>query len=194
MQKNPIQRLWAFQQEDIRHMHKRPQHTIALIGMMGTGKSHIGQKLAKILALPFVDTDILIAQEQGKSVARLFQEQGEFAFREIEAQAIERLLNDGTVRILATGGGCITTPALLESLKEHSIVVWLKSSIEDIYERIKDDDTRPLLQTENPLATLETLLAARRPLYAQAHITVETVQNSPEETLQAVINALQAYL
>ncbi len=178
-------------------MNNQPQKPIALIGMMGTGKSTIGKLVAAELGLPFVDSDHLIEKRTGQSVREIFMQKGETAFREMEHQALTELTDTkgkGNSRVIGTGGGCVTNPNSLDLLKGRDVTIWLKASPADIYERIKNDQTRPLLQTKDPLATIEKLSAERAERYSQADIIIDTKQNAEEETAQAVINALQPHL
>ncbi len=145
---------------------------IVLVGMMGCGKSHIGKALAKDLGVIFCDSDSLIEEQQGKSIAQIFDESGEAGFREIEFKVIADLLDSGQC-VISTGGGALTTPETLENVSNYGVSVWLNPDVETIWGRVKNDKTRPLLQCDNPRAKLEELLAAREHLYKQADIEVD---------------------
>lgn len=176
-------------------MNKRLCKSIALIGMMGTGKSFIGTALAEYLGLQFIDVDSFIMEQESRTIPEIFAQDGEEAFRAMEFQAISALLESGSApKVLATGGGCVTHPETLALLKEESILVALTADVETIYERIKGCTNRPLLQTEDPKRALQTLMEQRAPLYAQAHVTIQSLENDPEETLSNMIKALQPYL
>ncbi len=146
---------------------------IVLVGMMGCGKSYIGKALANELSLPFYDSDSLIVSRQGREIFQIFDEDGEDYFRNIEREVISDLLDNKEICVISTGGGALTTISTLENIKKHSISVWLYADIDTIYERIKNNNTRPLLQYDNPRAKLEELLAAREHLYKQADIEVD---------------------
>lgn len=166
---------------------------IALVGMMGSGKSTVGKILAEHFNAIFIDTDAEIVKKAGKPIAAIFSEAGEPAFRAIEQEAvIEALASDNA--IIATGGGCVVTPAVLEGLKTSALMVWLKITPEQAYERIKGDKARPLLQTDNPLQKLKDLLAAREPLYAHAKISIDAGEDNPQKTANQIIEALSPYL
>jgi len=132
---------------------------IALIGMMGVGKTHVGKVLAKRLGYEFIDTDQTIEQDQGRFITQIFAQQGEAAFRQMELAAITKALQAPNT-VIATGGGCIKTPAIRKAFAQSALTCWLQATPEQIFNRIKDDTTRPLLQTENPLQTLRPTVRA----------------------------------
>ncbi len=170
---------------------KATNKPIALIGMMGVGKTHVGRVLAHQLDYDFIDTDHSIEQEAKQSIAEIFKHQGEQAFRMLEQAAITQALQDPAV-IIATGGGCVTIPAVRKQLAAQAITIWLQSSPEEIYTRVKHKSTRPLLQTESPLQTIKDLLASRQHLYAQADITVSTESGNVDIVVTDIINRLSA--
>jgi shikimate kinase len=142
-----------------------------LIGMMGAGKSTVGKLLAPRLSYHFFDTDTLIAQATGCSIAQIFAESGESEFRQIETQTLAQI-SAHTRLIVATGGG-IVTQRINWSYLHHGLVIWLDASTQTLWERIKADNSRPLLQDPNPQQKLEDLLHQRQTLYAQADLRVE---------------------
>ena len=150
-----------------------------LVGLPGTGKSTTGRRLAKILAVPFTDSDDLVEAAQGKAVTAIFAEQGEAGFRAAEAAAIAgALLEFGG--ILSLGGGALTTPSTREALTASGVeVVLLRGSLATLTDRVGDARTRPLL-VGDPQTRLAALAAEREPIYAGlATMTVETDNRTP---------------
>lgn len=141
-----------------------------LIGMMGAGKSTVGKRLAQKLQYHCFDTDTLITQATGSTITQIFAESGESGFRQIETQTLSQLCAH-TRLVVATGGGIVTQP-MNWSYLHHGLVIWLDASPQTLWERLKEDNSRPLLQDPNPQQKLEDLLAQRRPLYAQADLRV----------------------
>jgi len=146
---------------------------VALIGMMGVGKTHIGRLLAKELGISFVDSDDEIVISAGQSVADIFEFYGEAAFRDLEGKVIERLLGN-KASVISTGGGCVTQPRTLEKMKLNAHLIWLTSDIDVLVERTARRDDRPLLKGADPRSVLMKLLDARRPLYEQAEFCVDS--------------------
>lgn len=153
------------------------QKPIVLIGMMGVGKTHVGRVLARKFGISFVDSDDEIATSAGQSIPDIFEFYGEAAFRDLEKKVIERLL-DNKASVISTGGGCITQPDTLNSLKERSHLIWLQSDIDTLVERVSKRDDRPLLKDKDPKQVLSDLLAKREDLYAQAHFSVDASKGS----------------
>ena len=164
---------------------------IALIGFMGTGKSTVGRIVAEQLKLNFLDTDTLIEERSGKKIADIFTQNGEPAFRQLEAQLVEEL-SAQTSTVISTGGGLPTNPANLISLKKHSLVFCLWLSPEKIFERVKEQSHRPLLNDPDPLGTIRTLLAAREHFYKQADVLLNSDLRSAREVAQQVIAQFRA--
>lgn len=153
-----------------------PPKNIVLIGFMGSGKSTVGRELHQRLGYPWVDTDHLIEQRERKSIAAIFAESGEEAFRDLETRVLEEL-NEPQVprRIISTGGGVIGRAQNRALLRGLGYVVWLHAPTSVIVERTSKNRDRPLLHTEDPVARIEALLAVRQPLYAEtAHLKVDT--------------------
>ena len=165
---------------------------IALIGLMGVGKTTVGRRLAKKLGREFYDSDEEIEQASGRTVAGYFRDHGEQAFREGERRVIERLL-DGTPIILATGGGAFIPAATRKILMAESITVWLKGDFETIMERVSRKNTRPLLQVADPRKKMQELMDERYPIYGQAHIKVDIAKGPHLRTVNRVVKAVQAY-
>jgi shikimate kinase len=163
--------------------------TIALVGMMGAGKTTVGRRLARALSLPFKDADEEIEHAAGMSVSELFAAHGEESFRRGEAQVIERLVA-GPPIVLATGGGALTSEKTRALLYAHALTIWLKADANTLVKRATRRPTRPLLATGDPQATIERLLAARMPFYEQAAIHIESCKGPHGETVAAILAAL----
>lgn len=166
------------------------QKPVALIGMMGTGKSTLGQLLAKNLGLSFIDTDQIIVEQSNQSIPEIFETHGQAYFRTLEASIIKTALETNTNAIIATGGGAVTNPNTLDLLKNKTHLIWLQSTAEEIFKRIKHDKNRPLLHTENPLQTLQKLISDRQDLYAQAHFHIHV----HEDNIQTTINDITKFI
>lgn len=162
---------------------------IYLVGMMGAGKTTVGQQLAAQLGYGFVDSDAVLEQSVGRSISQIFAESGEAEFRGLETQVLAQLASFIGVTI-ATGGGIVLRPENWSYLQQ-GLVVWLDVTPEQICDRLKDDTSRPLLQTADPATTLRDLLEQRIPLYAQAdlHISVQ-----PDETPQQICDRILALI
>ena len=132
-------------------------HPIALVGLMGVGKTTVGRRLAKRLGVPFYDSDEEIELASGRTVAGYFRDHGEAAFREGERRVIDRLL-DGTPKVLATGGGAFIPDETRAILNDRAVTVWLKGDFETIMERVSRKNTRPLLQVPDPRAKMRELM------------------------------------
>jgi shikimate kinase len=164
-----------------------------LIGMMGAGKSTVGKLLAPRLSYHFFDTDTLITQATGCSIAQIFAESGEAEFRQIETQTLAQI-SAHTRLVVATGGG-IVTQHINWSYLRHGLVIWLDASPQTLWKRIKADDSRPLLQDPNPFQKLEDLLQQRKTLYAQADLRVEIEpQHSVGEAIDRILAELPKVL
>ncbi|MEO1146000.1 MAG: shikimate kinase [Cyanobacteria bacterium J06638_22] len=161
-------------------MASRLQGTnIVLIGMMGCGKTTVGQYLAEALNYRFFDTDAVVASAAHKTIPEIFATDGEQGFREIETQVLAELSAYSRL-VIATGGGIVLARKNWSYL-HHSVVVWLDVPVEHLYQRIKGDSNRPLLQSPNPQQTLHNLLEERRSLYAQADVRVVLQGDEPPE-------------
>jgi shikimate kinase len=168
--------------------------SIVLIGMMGVGKSSIGRRLGARLGVPFVDADTEIERAAGMSIADIFARHGEAAFRSGEARVIARLLNGGP-QVLATGGGAVMNEATRALIKERGVSIWLSAELDLLLRRIsKRKAERPMLQTDDPAATLRELLASRAPIYAQADITVQSRDVPHDAIVTEIIEALAVFL
>jgi shikimate kinase len=165
----------------------RQIRNIALIGFMGTGKSSVGRMIADHLHFAFLDTDDLIESRAGKSVSAIFSQEGEAAFRKMEAAVVTELTSRKRT-VISTGGGVATDPRNLDSLREHALIVCLWASPEKIWERVRGQTHRPLLREADPLAKIRELLAAREPFYKQADVLLNTEVRSVREVVQQVLH------
>lgn len=169
------------------HRHIR---NLALIGFMGAGKSSVGRIVAEQLGFEFVDTDEMIETRTGKSITQIFAQDGEAHFRDLEYAVIEQLSQSSNL-VISTGGGLPTRQANIDSLKTHALVVCLWCSAERIWERVRTQAHRPLLQTPDPQAKIRELLAARAPFYRQADVLLNTENRSQRQVCQQVIQQFQ---
>jgi len=167
--------------------------TVALVGMMGAGKTSIGRRLAARLDVPFRDADHEIEAAAGLTVAEIFARFGEPYFRDGERRVIARLLSDGP-HVLATGGGAFMDASTRALIRARAVSLWLRADIELMLARVGRRNNRPLLKGGEPRAVLEQLIAQRYPIYAEADITVDSVDGPPEATLERVMAALAAQL
>lgn len=164
--------------------------TIALVGLMGVGKSSVGRRLARVLGMPFFDADDEIEKAAGRSVSAIFAEMGEDAFRAGEHRVIARLL-EGPPHVLATGGGAMTHPQTRGLLKQKARTVWLKADLSVLAGRVTRRGHRPLVKDRDPMDVLLAQAEARYPLYAEADVTVDTGRGSHARAVRAVLEALE---
>lgn len=163
---------------------------ISLIGLPGSGKSTVGRQLARRLQLPFLDSDHVIEQRIGCPIREFFEREGEVRFRDIEEQVLDELTQQGAV--LSTGGGAVLRPANRVHLRSRGQVVYLKSSPEELYRRLRHDTQRPLLQVSDPLQRLRDLYAVRDPLYREtAHFVIETGRPSVATLVNMIVMQLE---
>lgn len=174
-------------------MLDRLDRSIVLVGLMGAGKSTVGRRLARRLNLPFVDSDSEIEGAAGYSAAEIFERFGEADFRDGERRLVARLI-DGKVRVIATGGGAFVDPRTRDLLNQRAITVWLDAPVDVLAERTARRDTRPLLRTPDPKATLERLAAERHPAYSEAHIRIRSGNGAHRDVVDAIIQALDEHL
>jgi shikimate kinase len=167
--------------------------TVALVGLMGVGKTTIGKRLAEHFALPFVDADEEIEKAAGQSVADIFAHYGEAAFRDGEQKVISRLL-EGETRILATGGGALTHAKTRERLKDRAITLWLRTDIKVLARRVANKPHRPLVRDRNPMDVLKEHMKTRYPLFEMADVVVDTGDHSHAKTVELVLDALKTYV
>lgn len=149
----------------------RLNRTVALVGMMGAGKSSLGRRLAARLSVPFWDADSEIEKAAGCSINEIFERYGEQAFRDCERKVIARLLS-GDPHVLATGGGAFIDDETRAKLKTEALSVWIKVPLEVLIARVKRRDTRPMLRNGNAGEILARLFVEREPTYAEADLTI----------------------
>lgn len=179
------------QLEWLRAHIKKP---IVLVGMMATGKSQLGARLAHALVFPFTDSDAEIERRAGCSVAEVFVRDGEDRFRAAEEKVIADLLRQPQPHVIATGGGAITRPTTLAAIKARGISIWLDADPATILSRVRDVTTRPLLNQPDPAIALENLLQARMDLYKQADLHIMAMNEKMHQTLDQVVETLYAHL
>jgi shikimate kinase len=174
-------------------MSKDPlrSRTIALVGLMGAGKTSVGKRLAAALNLPFRDADEEIEKAAGRSISDIFGDYGEDYFRDGERRVIARLLEEAP-HVLATGGGAFMNAETRALIKAKAVSVWLKADLDTLARRVGRKDTRPLLKGREPREVLHELAAVRYPVYAEADITIESGDAPHHSTVDAVIKALKA--
>lgn len=162
---------------------------IALIGMMGSGKSTIGKLLAEKLNLNFIDTDEEIVKITNSSINQIFEQQGEDSFREIETTVLKKVLNKKE-QVVSTGGGIIKKEENRNLLKDIT-TIYLQAEDTTLFERVKNDNTRPLLNTKNLLNTIQTILNERKSLYEQANFIIDTTDKSPQEVVNEIMEKIK---
>jgi shikimate kinase len=167
--------------------------TVALVGLMGAGKSAIGKRLALRLGLPFVDADDEIERAAGCSIAEFFEKYGEQEFRAGERRVIARLL-DETPHVLSTGGGAYMDPETRALMRAKALTIWLRAELDVLFERVKKRAHRPLLRQGDPREILDRLMQQRYPVYAEADIVVDSTAQPADRTTEQVIDALREYL
>ena len=163
--------------------------TVALVGMMGAGKTSIGRKLAAQLEVPFRDADHEIEAAAGLTVSEIFARFGEPYFRDGERRVIARLLGEAP-HVLATGGGAFMDETTRAAMRNSAFTIWLKAPIALLLSRVKKRETRPLLKDADPRQTLERLLELRQPVYALADMTVEITDEAGGSALETIVTSL----
>ena len=164
---------------------------IVFVGLPGSGKTTIGRQLARRLGVPFLDSDHVIEERLGCSIREYFAREGEEAFRDVEQQVLDEL-SQHHQGVLSTGGGSVLREANRCHLHERGHVIYLRSSPEDVYRRLRHDTVRPLLQVEDPLARLRSLFEARDPLYREtAHFVLDTGRPSVATLVNKLLMQLE---
>ncbi|MEL6451349.1 MAG: shikimate kinase [Pseudomonadota bacterium] len=170
----------------------RLKKTVVMVGMMGAGKTAVGRALAARIGVPFLDSDVEIEAAADRTVQEIFARDGEAFFRAKETQVIARLLEDER-GILSTGGGAFLAAVNRDNISASGVSVWLQADLDLLWQRVRHKDTRPLLRTADPRATLAEIYAARVPLYALADVAVQSLPDlSIEEMVDRVLAALCA--
>ncbi|MGL5081640.1 MAG: shikimate kinase [Microcoleaceae cyanobacterium] len=162
---------------------------IYLIGMMGAGKTTVGQLLATALNYRFIDTDAVITQAAGQSISELFARAGESEFRDLESKVLAEVTAYPRLTV-ATGGGIVLRQTNWSYLQQ-GLVIWLNVPVEQLYQHLQGDTTRPLLQDPDPLKKLETLLAERRSLYSAADLSISIPpEATPDQIVQMILEQI----
>ena len=170
-----------------------PTGIIALVGLMGVGKSTVGRRLAQRLGLPFVDGDDAIEAAARMTVSDIFAQLGEAEFRAGEARVMRRLL-EGPPIVLATGGGAVLNPETRHLMKAHATSVWLRADLKVVAQRVQRRDTQPLLRGKDPLQALSAMAEVRYPVYAEtADVTVDVGAGAHGQAVDAIVAALNRY-
>lgn len=165
--------------------------TISLIGLPGSGKTTVGRLLSRRLRLPFLDSDTVIEQQLGCSIREFFEREGEARFRDIEADVINEL-TQAPEGVLSTGGGAVLRPQNRANLHARTKVIYLNSSPDDLFRRLRHDKNRPLLQVADPLGRLRDLYSQRHPLYKEtAHFQVDTGRPSVASLVNMILMQLE---
>jgi shikimate kinase len=165
------------------------QKSIALIGLMGAGKTAVGRRLANRLDIAFTDVDDEIELAAGKTISEIFADHGEAYFRQGERKVIARLLGSGP-QVLATGGGAYMNAETRANIAKHGISIWLKAELPVLLHRVRRRDQRPLLANGDPEDVMRALMQERYPIYAEADITVESRDVPHEVIVNEVVEAL----
>jgi XRE family aerobic/anaerobic benzoate catabolism transcriptional regulator len=170
-----------------------PRRVISLLGLRGAGKSTLGPEIAQRLGVPFYELDVLVAREAGMPLATIFEMHGEAWFRRLEQDVLRGFLEAHGTGVLATGGSLVTAPDTFAMLRKRTTTVWLKAKPKDHWDRVvRQGDVRPMRNRTNAMAELESLLRARKPLYALSDHVVDTSKTTLEEAADRVVGAVQA--
>jgi shikimate kinase len=162
--------------------------TLALVGLMGAGKTSVGKRLAALLGAGFVDSDTEIALAAGMSIPEIFASLGEPAFRDGERRVIARLLAEAP-KVLATGGGAFIEPRTRAEIRAHATSIWIRADLDLLWDRVRDRPGRPLLQAPDPRAVLAELQVKRSPIYAEADVIVDSRRGASHEAMAREILA-----
>lgn len=185
--------LQKYDPQRIASIRARLDRPVALIGMMGAGKTRLGKMLAEALGLPFVDSDEEIEKAAGLTIPEIFEKFGEPYFRDGERRVIRRLIEEGG-RVISTGGGAILNADTANELWTQTIAVWVRADLNVMLERTARNDRRPLLKNGDPREIMTRLMEARYPIYQQAHIMVESRNGAAEDVLADALEQIDAYL
>lgn len=169
------------------------KRSIVLVGMMGSGKSSIGRRLAAVLELPFSDADTAIEQAAGMTVEDIFALHGEPYFRDGEERVIKRLLQTGP-QVIATGGGAVLSAKTRAEFANNGITMWLRAPVDLLLQRVSRRDNRPLLKTADPRGVLTRLLSERQAYYAEANLIFESRDGPHEAAVEEILSLLASYL
>ena len=165
--------------------------SLALIGLMGAGKTVIGRRVAARLGLDFVDTDHEIEVAACLTIPEIFERHGEAYFRDRECRVVARVIADGP-KVVATGGGAFIHASTRAALRANAVTIWLKADLDVLMRRVRRRTNRPLLQTPDPEGTMKRLIADRYPIYAEADVTVHSREQAQEAIVHDIIAVLEA--
>lgn len=164
---------------------------VSLVGLPGSGKTTVGRQLARRLQVPFSDSDHALEVQLACSIREFFEREGEDGFRDMEEQVLDTLTT-GTVGVLSTGGGAVLRQINRQHLRDRTRVVYLKSTPEELFKRLRHDVNRPLLQVADPLARMRDLFSQRDPLYREtAHFVLETGRPSVATLVNMIVMQLE---
>ncbi|MBB3763302.1 shikimate kinase [Sphingomicrobium lutaoense] len=174
----------------------RLDRPIVLVGMMGAGKSTVGRRLAKRLGIPFIDSDSAIEDASGFTPAEVFERFGEKDFRDGERRLVARLVREGKVQVIATGGGAYIDKRTRDLLNRKTITVWLDADLDTLAQRTARPDTRPLLNgpVEERREKLQKIAQERGDSYREAHLHVRSGSGAHANVVEAIIKALTRHL
>jgi shikimate kinase len=171
-------------------MEKEPRH-LWLLGLSGSGKSTVGPRLARALAMPWVDTDAEIARESGKPIPEIFQEEGEEGFRQRESRILEKIAA-GPASVVSCGGGVVIRKTNRHRMTSTGLRIYLQADPAILARRLRTSQDRPLLAGDEREATLQKLLAERSPWYEESELSVDVTHLKPEEVVSAIQKKLPA--
>ncbi len=166
-----------------RPIKKHPN--IVLVGFMGTGKTSVGRRISSQLRMRYVDTDEIVERNSRRRISDIFEKDGESAFRELESEAV-REVSELQNHVISTGGGVVLREDNMTELKRNGVVFCLTATPEEIYKRVGHQVHRPLLQTPDPLAKIQAMLAERRPYYAESDYMIRTTGRSFDEIINHI--------
>jgi shikimate kinase len=179
------------QQSELTTSTAERQPGVVLVGLPGSGKSTVGRQLARRLNLAFIDSDHVIEQRLGCSIRDFFEREGEDAFRDVERSVIHDLTED-LAGVLATGGGAVLRPENRQRLRDAGHVIYLRSTPEEVFRRVRHDGNRPLLQVPDPMGRLRSLYDERDPLYREtSHFIMETGRPSVPKLVSMILMQLE---
>ena len=180
--------------QEIRQLKSRLDRPVALVGLMGAGKTTVGRRLGRVLDLPFVDADREMEQAAGRSLAEILDAWGEEAYRSGERRVIRRLIESGP-SIIATGGGAFEDAETREALEKNTITVWLNADVEVLHSRTQlRPEHRPLLDHKNARLILEKMATERADMFNSTHIEIHSGETSREEVAGRILTALNEFL
>jgi len=178
---------------NIRELINANGQPLVLIGMMGTGKSHFGRMLSQTLKLDYFDSDALVEEKAGCSIAEIFERWGEDNFRSVEAKTIQEYMQKGPC-VISTGGGAILNAESAEDIFLNAVSIWVDAPVDIILERVKKNKNRPLLACENPADVLQELMQVRKPIYERARYKIASGDGAAEKALDTLLNDIKTDL